>query len=163
ASVGSQPPPRIWTLLSSLRDLSSLRLGVRFLEAVAGFGEALLDGRDLLGAGGLEGELDPAFTDGGVREGAVVLDVHDVGPALGDERRQAREGTGLVTEDHAEAHEAAVLDEAAHDDPRDHRDVDIAAGEDEHDVAPGETEPAVQERGQRRRAGALDHGLLDLE
>src|SRR5262249_8943853 len=91
----------------------------RFFQARPGFGEMLLDGLDLLRTGGVEGELDAAFADGRVGEGAIVLDVHDVGAALGDERRQARERARLVAEDHAEAHEAPVLHEAAHDDPGD--------------------------------------------
>src|SRR5262249_61217673 len=94
--LSSSPPPRsspaapppIWpnarALRSSRHSASTERLPfsaalARFFQAVAGLGEVLLDGLDLLRTGGFEGGLDAAFPDGPVGEGAIRLGVHDVG------------------------------------------------------------------------------------
>ena len=93
----------------------------------------------------------------------MVLDVQDVRPRFGDERGEPRERARPVHQHHRQAHQPAVLDEPALDDPRDHRDVDVAAREHEDDRPAVETERTVQQRRERGRARALDHGLLDLE
>ena len=62
-----------------------------------------------------------------------------------------------------EAREPPVGDEPDLDDAAQHRRVDVAAGEHQHDAFPVQrVEPAGDERGERRRARAFDDALLEL-
>src|SRR5205807_10218144 len=92
-----------------------------------------------------ERQLHLALADPGARKGPVVLDVQDVGAHLGDGCGEPGQRAGPVGEHHRQADEPAVLHEAALDDSRHHRDVDVAAGEDEGDRPPVEAEGAVHE------------------
>ena len=76
---------------------------------------------------------------------------------------EPRERAGAVAQQHGEPYQAPVLHEPALDDPRQHGDVDVAAGEHEDHRAPLEAELPVEERSERCGAGALHHRLLDLE
>src|SRR5207244_12811076 len=138
------------------------RLCVALFDAIARVFETLLEGVDLRAPRGFERQLDLGLADPPARERAVVLDVQYVGALRGDEGGEPGERTGLVAQEHAQAHEPAVLDEAALDDPRDHGHVDVAAGEDQHYVEAREPERAVEKRGQRCGARALDDRLRHL-
>ena len=60
--------------------------------------------------------------------------------------------------------EPAVGDEADLDDATEHREVDVAAAQHEHDALALEVvELAGEERGERRGAGAFDDALLQLD
>src|SRR5437899_952149 len=117
---------------------------------------------DLLPARGLERQLHLGVADRRGRERSMVVDLEDVGAILRDQRGQARQRSRPIVEHDTHADETAVLHEATVDDAREHRDVDVAAGEHEHDPSAGQAERPIDERSQGSRTGALDDRLLDL-
>ena len=115
------------------------------------------------GAARLHDDLDLDALDRERREGALVLDLVDVGAEAGEQRGDLGERAGDVADVDAQAHEPARLDHAALDDLGQHQRLDVAAAEDEADLLAGEARRLLHQRREADRAGAFDDRLLDLE
>ena len=111
----------------------------------------------------LHDDLDLDALDRERGEGALVLDLVDVGAEAGEQRGDVGERAGDVADVDAQAHQAARLDHAALDDLGQHQRLDVAAAEDQADLLAGEARRLLHQRREADRAGALDHRLLDLE
>ena len=90
---------------------------------------------DVLVAGGLDDADDAHRRQVGSGERAVVDDLLDRRAGRRDDLGEAREAAGPVGDRHGEARQAAVGDEPDLDDAVEHREVDVAAAQHEHDVA----------------------------
>ena len=92
-----------------------------------------------------------------------MIDLDDIAAGLADQAGDRPEHAGLVLDVDAQADQPALAHQAAHQDGGEHARIDVAAGDDDADIAAGESRAVMQDGGQRGRAGALDHRFFDFE
>src|SRR6185437_16932557 len=98
---------------------------------------------------------------GDVGKSAGVRELEHIGTGGGDERGHSRETARTIWYGHREHREPAVGHEPARDDPLDHVDVDVAAGEHHYgDVVGANGQLAGDERRERYGARAFGQHLL---
>src|SRR5687768_8879220 len=105
----------LWSLGGSKHALEGIP---RLLEARNQLGH-------VLGAAGLEGEIDGGLAEEHTEVCAIVGDRQDVGARGGDDAGEGVEAPGEVGDAEAQADQAAVLLEAALDDAREEVHVDV--------------------------------------
>src|SRR6266511_317675 len=148
------------------RRFASERFGCALEEplvVIATLVEQLDQVLDVVGAAGLERDVDRGLAQVDPREGAIVHHLLDVGAHPGDLAGELVERAGVVGDAHPHPHQAAVLDQAALDDARQDVDVDVAAADQDGDLLADEAGLALHQRRQRHRAGALGDRLFALE
>src|SRR5438067_822988 len=111
----------------------------------------------------LDQELDLGRAHRGGAEDALVLDFDDVAAGVGDELRHLREAARDIRHRDAQAHEARIAHQAAHQHRGEHAAVDVAPRDRDADALAGEALRMLEQRRERRGAGALGHGLFDLD
>src|SRR5690348_1960255 len=98
-----------------------------------------------------------------VVEQAVMIDLDDVAALLADDASDLRQGAGDVGDLDPEAYQPAGADQRSLQDRREEPRVDVAAGQYEADAFAAEALGMAQQRGERRRTGALGDDFLDVE
>ena len=145
------------------RRLSGRRAAHDLVHGIARRGEVALHLLDVLAAGRLQRHLHLGLAQARPRERAVVEDVQHVGSHLGDQRGEPGELPGPVAEHHGETDQAPVLDEPALDDAGERFTSMLPPVSTRATVLPASASFLLTQRGERRRARALHHRLLDLE
>ena len=87
----------------------------------------------------------------------MVAGVLDTTACFFDTGHQRSQGPGKVAELDRDAAAAPAAHEAATDDPRQHRHVDVAAADDKPHLFAVKAVPVLQQRGQAGGTGALCH------
>ena len=95
-----------------------------------------------------------------VEEQAAVVDFQDVRAELAEPRGDHAEHARPVRNGQAERHDAALALELAHHDRGENARIDVAAAQDQPDLAAGEALRVCQQRREPGRARAFRHGLL---
>ncbi len=94
--------------------------------------QRLNDRLAVLGAAGLQGDLDPGLAHVQRHRLAHVVGVHDVAAGLRDQRQQRRQATGPVRDRREQAQAPPGGRLVALGDRRQQAGVDVAAGQDNH-------------------------------
>ena len=98
-----------------------------------------------------------------IRKGPLVRDLDDVGAGIREQRRDGRQLAGAVDDVDRNLGQPSLAGEFAGQHRGDQPGVDVAAGQDEADIAARKTIRRRQHRGKAGGARAFDDGLLDRD
>src|SRR5579862_6905666 len=126
--------------------------------------ERAMELRDVIVAGRLHDAYDAHLGQIWTRERAIVHDLLDRRAGRRNDLRKPRESAGAITDRYREARQPSVRDEPDLDHAIEHREIDVAAAQHEHDLPALErVELAGEKCRERRRASAFDDALLELD
>src|SRR5258708_7362195 len=90
----------------------------------------------MLGTTCLQRQLDRCFSQIHAVVSPIVNRLHDVGAMLGEHSRKMIQRAGAVWQMYSQTNQASILYQAALDDAREYRHVDIAAADQHGDTLP---------------------------
>src|SRR5437870_4432731 len=97
------------------------------------------------------------------RKRAVMFDVADARAFLGDDGSKTREAAGTVADVRFESAEPAFGSKTAFENSAKNSGVDVSSAQRQHDIFIFQLgQKSGETRGQRRRAGAFDHGFFQF-
>ena len=120
---------------------------------------------DVVLVSGFDDQVDADLSDVGRSELAFVMDFLHVSAGFGDDVEDLDEVAGAVGDVGGDADESSVGGQAAVDDASDHRDVDVAAAEDEDDffIFGLEVGKALHHGGEADGSGAFDDHFFEFQ